>query len=270
MRRGAALAVTLTFIVLMAVPVVAADLTLAPDNAEGGSFISVSGTGYTPGLYCDLHFNTGSTPTDSASQVGGCTVDPGGGLTGSFTVPFVAAGSYTVWVCNANGGGTPCDNPNVERASAPFALTSPPTTTTTRVPTTTTTVTTASTTTIAPPTTSSTTTTSSATTSVPFSPSSTTTTPRRVQPVGPGSTTTAPVAVLTPLAKSPTTWGPPTTVAEAGPPPAVGPSLIEVELVALGLPAASGAVVLLAGSRVLRWLRSRRLPYGWFRRPPSA
>jgi hypothetical protein len=114
-----------------------------PTSAPAGSQVSVSGNEFTAGLQCTLHIGSASLPPNSdPQQVGTCTVDGNGGLSGTFTVPGLSPGSYTLWACNGLSGNL-CNHEFEERASAGFTVSLPPTT----IPTTTTTQATTTTTT---------------------------------------------------------------------------------------------------------------------------
>ncbi len=176
--------VAITMVVLLAglltgQPTMAApSISASPSSGLAGDFISVSGSGLSPGTAsCTLHLIDKGQPS-AGNDVGGCTVDGNGGLSGGFKVPAWPPGSYSLVACNSFNGGYFCD----ESPGTGFTILSPPTTTTT------------TTTTVPKPTTTTTTTTTvpkpttTTTTTVPATTTTTTTTLPGPGPTLPGPT----------------------------------------------------------------------------------
>jgi hypothetical protein len=287
---------TVSAAMIVALPALAATLAVSPGSGEPGQSVTVSGDEFDPSLAnCTLHVNTGETPTAS-DLVGGCAVDAGGVLTGSFAVPDLPAGNYQVWACNRPGLAD-CNAGSAESASTGLTIEEPPppdpdpTTTTTTAPpsgggggaTTTTTTSTTTTTTTTPTTDPSATTTSPSTSPAPAPLPAPSTTAANLRS---GRLTSTTIVTVPPTALAPTTAETSTTttvsakvagvtlVSAAPPIPEVvaasGAGLaVSAPQIAIGLVAAAalgGMWVQVRKFKLRRWIK--RSSPGWIKRPP--
>jgi hypothetical protein len=266
MRRLLASLVVLT-IGLASAPVLAAPfLSVSPTSGAPGVVVEVTGSGFTAGGTCTLYLTSagGPPPGPGSSEVAICTVDGNGSLRGSFTVALAtASGGYDIWACNANGG-APCDAGSTEAVAARFTVASPNSTTT------------------SPNSTASSSSTTSTATTPPPNPTTLTVTTRSVGTSGPPSTVTpvftpkaGPVSaadpinpafsVLLPVLDVPTTVDAPSPRLE----PLPGEEVVDLSgLANLMMPVAGLLALGLVTQKVGR-RRSRRVRYGWIRKPSN-
>jgi hypothetical protein len=85
---------SLVFVALPAEPALAQTITLSSTRGEVGSMLSISGSGFTPGVAFRLHFAYGT----SYELVRSGIVPAGGTILDSFNIPQVPSASYTVFV----------------------------------------------------------------------------------------------------------------------------------------------------------------------------